>query len=286
LFVDIHRLLPLLRCPLSGASLSLDDGWLRAENGKHRYPIVRGVPVFNPEAAAIKVHPDEHISNALPYEATAIIAASSGPVLNLSAGGTKSKDSKTVECEYSIFRNTDVAADVHSLPFVDNAFDAVVCLNAFEHYRDPRQAAAEVHRVLKEGGTFFMHTAALQPIHEPPHHYFNVTRYGLAEWLSEFSDVELTVSENFNPGYAMAWIAAEVRFGLQTLPAQTAMKDFSNASMKELADLWTRPDTRDKSRLWRAFQSLPAETKEICAAGWQARAVKRPRSASARHKEG
>lgn len=273
--MDIERLIPLLRCPLSGSPLAFDDGWLCADDRRFRYPIVRGVPVFSPEAGAIKVHSNEHISNALPYEATAIISACSGPVLNLSAGGTASKDPKTVEFEYSIFRNTDVAGDVHRLPFVDGAFEAVVCLNAFEHYRDPRQAATEVRRVLKDGGTFFMHTAALQPIHEPPHHYYNVTRYGLAEWLKEFSDVELTVSDNFNPGYSLAWIAAEVRAGLHRLETRTASKEFSNARLGELADLWTRPETRDKSLLWRAFQSLPAETKEVCAAGWQARAVKR-----------
>jgi SAM-dependent methyltransferase len=256
--------------------LELDEaGWLRSANGAGAYPIVRGVPVFTPEAEAIRVQPHEHLSNPLPDEAIGIIASCAGPVLNLSAGGTEAKQPNVVECEYTIFRNTDVAGDVHRLPFGDGVFDAVVCLNAFEHYRDPRQAATEVRRVLRQGGIFFMHTAALQPIHEPPHHYYNVTRYGLAEWLKDFSDVELTVSDNFNPGYSLAWIAAEVRAGLVASGERAAVKDFANAKLGELADLWTRPESRHTSALWRSFQSLPDETREACAAGWQARAVRR-----------
>jgi SAM-dependent methyltransferase/uncharacterized protein YbaR (Trm112 family) len=275
--MDIFQLIPLLRCPETGLELEMESACaLRTTDGGRRYPIVNGVPVFTPEGTAIKIHPATHTSNALPAEALAIIASAKGPVLNLSAGGTPGRPAHVVEFEYSIFRNTEVAGDVHRLPFADDSFDAVVCLNAFEHYRDPRQAAAEVRRVLRPGGKFFMHTAGLQPLHEPPHHYYNVTRYGLAEWLKEFGEVELKVSDNFNPGYALAWIASDVRLGLATLADKRALKDFSNARISELADLWARPETREKSRLWRAFQMLPAATKEACAAGWQATAVKTP----------
>ncbi len=275
--MDIFKLIPLLRCPETGLRLEIEsECLLRCLEGDRRYPMVNGVPVFTPEGAAIKVHPTSHTSNALPPEALAIIASTDGPVLNLSAGGTAGKAANVVEFEYSIFRNTDVAGDVHMLPFADESFDAVVCLNAFEHYRDPRLAAAEVRRVLKDGGSFFMHTAALQPLHEPPHHYYNVTRYGLAEWLKEFGDVDLKVSDNFHPGFALAWIASDLRLGLSSLADKRALKDFSNARISELADLWAKPETREKSRLWRAFQTLPEATKEACAAGWQATAVKTP----------
>lgn len=273
--MNLFHILPLLRCPETGSRLERESEFrLRCLDGTAHYPIVNGVPVFTPEGDNVKIHSDLHVSNALPPEAHEIIRGCPGNVLNLSAGGTPSKAPNVIEFEYSIFRNTDVAGDAHRLPFADETFDAVLCLNAFEHYRDPRQVAAEVRRSLKPGGIFFMHTAALQPVHEPPHHYYNITRYGLAEWLKEFGELELKVSENFNPGYALSWIASELRCGLESLEDGRPLNDFVQASLGELAELWDKPETRNESLLWQAFQRLPQATKETCAAGWQARAVK------------
>lgn len=45
-------------------------------------------------------------------------------------------------------------ADAAALPFPDRAFDAVFCINLFEHVPDPGQVAAEAGRVLSAGGLF------------------------------------------------------------------------------------------------------------------------------------
>lgn len=47
-------------------------------------------------------------------------------------------------------------ADAAALPFAEASFDAVFCIDAFEHFPYPIQSAKEVHRVLKPGGTFFL----------------------------------------------------------------------------------------------------------------------------------
>ena len=152
----------------------------------------------------------EHISNELPEDALAIIRDTQGLVLNLSAGGSREKFDHVVEVEYSIFRHTDVIADAHALPFDDECFDAVVVMNAFEHYREPHKVAAELHRILKPGGRIHIRTAFLQPLHEKPWHFFNCTRYGLAEWFKAFETERLWVSKNFCPNHTMAWVASEL----------------------------------------------------------------------------
>lgn len=43
-------------------------------------------------------------------------------------------------------------ADAHVLPFKNNEFDAVFCLEALEHVEDPKKVIREMHRVLKSGG--------------------------------------------------------------------------------------------------------------------------------------
>ncbi len=45
-----------------------------------------------------------------------------------------------------------IRADVHQIPFDDNAFDRVICFAAFPHFHDPGQAVYEMARVLKPKG--------------------------------------------------------------------------------------------------------------------------------------
>lgn len=43
-------------------------------------------------------------------------------------------------------------ADAHKLPFKDNTFGAVFCLEVLEHIENPSQVLSEIHRVLKPKG--------------------------------------------------------------------------------------------------------------------------------------
>jgi ubiquinone/menaquinone biosynthesis C-methylase UbiE len=43
-------------------------------------------------------------------------------------------------------------ADVHDLPFEDNAFDVAVCANTFHYFTHPEAVLAEARRVLRPGG--------------------------------------------------------------------------------------------------------------------------------------
>lgn len=45
-----------------------------------------------------------------------------------------------------------LVADANDLPFGNNRFDAVFCLEALEHIFDPKRVLAEIKRVLKSGG--------------------------------------------------------------------------------------------------------------------------------------
>lgn len=49
-------------------------------------------------------------------------------------------------------RMTFRVADAHKLPFQDQSFDAVFCLEVLEHVFDPAQVIGEIKRVLRSGG--------------------------------------------------------------------------------------------------------------------------------------
>jgi len=49
-----------------------------------------------------------------------------------------------------------VQGNAQILPFADDSFDYVLCLDSFEHYPDEQAAAHEIFRILKPGGSFFL----------------------------------------------------------------------------------------------------------------------------------
>jgi ubiquinone/menaquinone biosynthesis C-methylase UbiE len=56
------------------------------------------------------------------------------------------------------------SADVHALPFQDNAFDLVFCFSALHHFYSPDDALEEVRRVLRKDGIFFCAWEPMLPI--------------------------------------------------------------------------------------------------------------------------
>lgn len=267
------RILPLLQCPKTKNPLEMSGDSLRVTGADVSYPIIRGVPIFSDEGSSVTVHPQDHLSNEISEAARRVVNETDGLVLNLSAGGSRVKSPNVVELEYSIFRYTDVVGDAHALPFKDCSFDACICMNAFEHYRDPKRVATELLRVLKPGATLFMHTAGLQPLHEPPHHYYNVTRFGLSEWLNGFEIEQIRVSENFNPAFALSWLISELERGVSWHQGPLDALRLRRARLGEVMKFWRDPGARN-GKLWDVFQNLDPHTLDTCAAGWEAKARK------------
>jgi glycosyltransferase involved in cell wall biosynthesis/SAM-dependent methyltransferase len=265
------KFLPILRCPETGGRLTLtpEGDELVSEDGSRHWPLVLGRALLFPGMRGPKVNSDAHLSNPLPDSALALIRSTRGLVLHLSAGGTRERYDNVVEAEAAIFRHTDFIADVHRLPFADEQFEAVISLNAFEHYRDPWQAAREIHRVLQPGGRVLIHTAFLQPLHEAPWHFYNCTRYGLEAWLEEFETERLHVSGNFHAGYSLSWLASECEAALRRRLSAAAADSFLAAPIGRLASLWRAPETQKTDPLWFHMGALPQDVQEVVGAGFE-----------------
>jgi ubiquinone/menaquinone biosynthesis C-methylase UbiE len=265
------KLLPILRCPETGARLEVAaEGTLRSVDGMRSWPIIAGRPNLFPGLDAPKFWPEAHLSNALPERALRVIhETTDGLVLNLSAGGSAQRFEHVVEVDAAVFRHTDVLADAHRLPFADCAFDAAVVLNAFEHYRDPKRVARELFRVLRPGGRVLLHTAFLQPLHEAPSHFYNVTRYGLEAWFEAFETETLHISDNFSPGHSIGWLASECEAALrQNAPAKA--ETFAATRVGHFISLWRGPkETRHADSIWRELALLPQAAQEVIAAGFE-----------------
>jgi len=53
-------------------------------------------------------------------------------------------------------RSNRICGDILNLPFKDNIFDLILCINVLEHVMDIDKALRELHRVLKEGGVLLV----------------------------------------------------------------------------------------------------------------------------------
>lgn len=100
-------------------------------------------------------------------------------------------------------RTCDYDADIHSLPFPEHSWDAVICLDVLEHILDPRLAVSEIHRILKPGGFLLLGAPFLisyhgkttkgvgTPAHDSYPDYWRFTHEGLALLLRPFQKVEI-----------------------------------------------------------------------------------------------
>lgn len=98
--------------------------------------------------------------------------------------------------------NVDVVANAHKLPFEDDTFDCVTCVETLEHDDNPFKTLSEIHRVLKLGGKVILAASGINfPKHEYPFDYFRYTADGIKVLLKDFYEVE--VSDDNNEAYGI-----------------------------------------------------------------------------------
>jgi predicted SAM-dependent methyltransferase len=85
----------------------------------------------------------------------------------------------------------DLVVDAHSIPFEQSSFDAIVAIEVFEHLREPQKAAAEIYRVLREGGSLLVTVPFMFHVHGDPFDYHRFTKWGLEELFKDFSSVRI-----------------------------------------------------------------------------------------------
>jgi SAM-dependent methyltransferase len=238
--VTLDDLASILQDPETGRPLVLEKERTRlVESVAGRYwPVIDGRPCFlrKPLQQPYSELLDSH---ELPPAALDILENTDGLVLNLSAGATNVTFDNVVEVEILPARNTSVLSDAHILPFKDNTFSAVVCLNAFEHYHTPPKVAQEIHRVCKPNSHVYIETAFQQPQHMRPHHFYNATRHGVMKWFSGFSVDDCYIPPNGTGLHALAWAAATARWQVSSGGNEDMLEMFDSMTLKDLAALWS-----------------------------------------------
>jgi SAM-dependent methyltransferase len=78
------------------------------------------------------------------------------------------------------------------IPFADSSFDHILCTEVLEHVEDPAALVAEMHRVLRPGGTLLATVPFSARVHHAPYDYYRFTRFGIARMFAGFGSVEVS----------------------------------------------------------------------------------------------
>jgi len=103
----------------------------------------------------------------------------------------------------------DIISDITSIPITDNSFDAIMCVEVFEHIPEPAKAVKEFYRILKPGGKLILTVPFCSLNHFAPYYFANgYSKYWHEKILSEY-DFEIEEMK-FN-GNFFEYLAQEVR---------------------------------------------------------------------------
>jgi len=139
-----------------------------------------------------------------------------GLILDCGAGKRPVYFDNVVNFEIADYDTTDVRGVGEVLPFIDNAFDAVLSLAVLEHVKDPFSCAREIARVLKPGGQLMCCVPFLQPLHGYPHHYYNMTHQGLENLFSDYLAIDhMMVHDSVLPIWSLTWMLQSWADGLE-----------------------------------------------------------------------
>lgn len=113
----------------------------------------------------------------------------------------------------------DIISDITSIPEPDSSFDAIMCVEVFEHLPNPVQAVLEFSRLLKPGGYLIITAPFCSWTHFAPYHFntgFN--RYWYEKHLidNNFNIVEIASNGNY-----FEFIAQEI-YRISTVSRQYA----------------------------------------------------------------
>ena len=138
-------------------------------------------------------------------------------------------------------RNSEYAvASADTLPFKDESFDAVLCLETIEHLPKPRPAAKEMMRVLKPGGLVMITTPArFRWLFKGDPHY---QKWGLA-LLPDFLQKKMV--ENYDVEH-LFWTAGGM---IRMFPGRARVETL-------VAIPWPGRPRNIKEILWKVFRRL------------------------------
>ena len=117
------------------------------------------------------------------------------------------------------YAQPDYVCDLAEIPVADARFDHVVLTQVLEHIPEPARVLAELHRVLRTGGTLWLTAPLFYAEHERPYDFFRYTQFGLRHLLEGvgFEVLEIEWMEGY-----LGTLSYQARVLSKSLPSSRA----------------------------------------------------------------
>lgn len=126
-------------------------------------------------------------------------------------------DREYVGCDMRAGPGVDKVLNLHGLNLPDAYIGTAICMDTLEHVEYPRQAIAELHRVLIPDGVLIMSSVMNFPIHGYPNDYWRFTPAGFKSLLKDFN--HCVVSYDGPDDFPHTVVAIAFKGALQPLEA-------------------------------------------------------------------
>lgn len=103
----------------------------------------------------------------------------------------------------------DIVSDITAIPEPDASFDAILCIEVFEHIPDPISAIKEFSRLLKPGGKVIITAPFASITHFAP--YFFYTGFSKYFYETNFTNNGFEIEEVLQNGNYFDYLAQELR---------------------------------------------------------------------------
>jgi len=93
----------------------------------------------------------------------------------------------------------DIVSDIRAIPEPNQSFDAIMCIEVFEHLSAPIEALKEFNRLLRPAGYLILTAPFASLTHFAPFHFYSgFNRYFYQKWLNEFGFNIIEIVPNGN----------------------------------------------------------------------------------------
>ncbi len=94
----------------------------------------------------------------------------------------------------------DIISDITKIPVDDRSFDAIMCVEVFEHIPEPIYAIKEFSRILRESGILIITVPVSSFTHYAPYYFYNgFSKYFFEKYLKDngFNIIDLSYNGNY-----------------------------------------------------------------------------------------
>lgn len=156
----------------------------------------------------------------------------------------------------------DIVSDITAIPEPDESFDAIMCIEVFEHLPDPIAAIKEFSRLLRKEGILIITAPFCSLTHFAPYHFYS----GFNKYFYEnnLTDHGFRIEEIAANGNYFEYLAQEVR----------RIPEVSDRYCEKKLDFWERRKLAGTLKILSKLTAKDTKSDELLCFGYHVKAIK------------